>query len=149
MPAQPAAGTVLSVGTLTNPTVRYNDVSETMRAIGRVASITGPNAEKGEIDVTHLGSTSKEYIADLPDGGTVDFEVQLDFDNAATNFHDVISDDGYGSAQVTRNWTIVNGTTTFDFQGYISSVGPSFEPSSAVTASFSVRLSGAVQRVTT
>lgn len=44
--------------------------------------IDGPDlAGASEIDMTHLGSTRKEKVLDLPDGGQVTFDMVMDFTN--------------------------------------------------------------------
>jgi len=43
-----------------------------------VMSITVPSQESDTIDVTHLGSTAKEFITGLPDPGTLESEILYD-----------------------------------------------------------------------
>ena len=64
----------------------------TYQEIGQVISIGGPSGTTGEIDVTNLSSTAKEFIPSLPDWGSVDCEVV--FDQATTaNRHQELWDD--------------------------------------------------------
>lgn len=44
------------------------------QAIEEVTSISGPNGTLSLIDVSHLGSTRKEYLPGLADNGTIDVE---------------------------------------------------------------------------
>lgn len=43
-------------------------------AIEQVTSISGPDGSVNLIDVTHLGSSGKEYLAGLPDSGSLSLE---------------------------------------------------------------------------
>lgn len=49
-------------------------VSETFTTIGEVQTTKGPQESVKQIDVTSFDSVAMEYIAALPDGGTVDFD---------------------------------------------------------------------------
>ena len=42
--------------------------------IEQVLTISGPDGSASLIDVTHLESTGKEYLPDLPDGGSLTME---------------------------------------------------------------------------
>lgn len=46
----------------------------TFAAVEEVVSISGPNGTLSLIDVSHLGSTRKEYLPGLADNGTIDVE---------------------------------------------------------------------------
>lgn len=43
-------------------------------AIEQVITVSGPDGTAPTIDVTHLTSTAREYLADLPDPGTISME---------------------------------------------------------------------------
>lgn len=43
----------------------------TFTVVGEVQSFDGPTSNKPEIEITHFGSTAKEYIPGLPDYGTI------------------------------------------------------------------------------
>lgn len=51
----------------------------TLTSINNCRSIKLPSPSKSEIDTTNLKSTAKEYKGGLPDFGSVDFEVGVDF----------------------------------------------------------------------
>jgi len=63
------AGSSLRLGDGASPEV-FTTIAEVLRcgAIGQSA---------GEIEVTHLSSTSKEYIGALPEGSTVEFSLNF------------------------------------------------------------------------
>ena len=63
------AGSTLRLGDGASPEV-FTTIAEVLRcgAIGQSA---------GEIEVTHLSSTSKEYIGALPEGSTVEFSLNF------------------------------------------------------------------------
>jgi len=64
-----ANGTIMEVETA---------VAATFIAVGGiVGSLAFPGPERGEIDVTALDSTGKEYIGDLPEFGDTSFQLQL------------------------------------------------------------------------
>lgn len=64
-------------------------ISPTYTDIAFVTTWNGPNGQKNEIDVTHLASTAKEFLAGLPDWGTYDFEIWFDHLQAT---HDTLRD---------------------------------------------------------
>jgi hypothetical protein len=45
--------------------------------IGELTNFTGPGGQANEIDVTHLGSTAREFVMGLKDSGTVTAELQF------------------------------------------------------------------------
>ena len=67
--AKLGAGSLLKLGDGLSPEV-FTTIAEVLRVgpIGQSAA---------EIDVTHLESTAKEYIGALPDGDTVEFEMNF------------------------------------------------------------------------
>ncbi len=72
-------------------------------AIGQVISISGPDGSTGEIDVTNLSSTAKEFIPSLPDFGTVTLDVVWDHATTANQHAQLWTD---FSAQTTGHYQI-------------------------------------------
>ena len=111
--------------------------------IGEVVSL--PNAgggETGQIDVTHLRSEAKEYLADLPDNGELTMTVNL-----------VPGDEGQRSvyaarlAQTTHTFTLTFPATPpliLTMQGTVTQFALTASQSEAVRANISVRVSGAI-----
>lgn len=56
--------------------------SATFSAIGGVTDIGEPDGEAADIDVTHLGSTAKEYLTGLPDNGNIQLSCNALTDDA-------------------------------------------------------------------
>ena len=116
----------------------------TYQEIGQVISIGGPSGTTGEIDVTTLSSTAKEFIPSLPDWGSVDCEVV--FDQATTaNRHQELWDDF--SAQTTGTYQIAltdSPQTTFTFSAYPSQFALNIAVDDKVGASVSLRITSSV-----
>ena len=116
----------------------------TYQEIGQVISIGGPSGTTGEIDVTNLSSTAKEFIPSLPDWGSVDCEVV--FDQATTaNRHQELWDDF--SAQTTGTYQIAltdSPQTTFTFSAYPSQFALNIAVDDKVGASVSLRITSSV-----
>ena len=113
-------------------------------AIGQVVSIGGPSGTTGEIDVTSLSSTAKEFIPSLPDWGSVDCEIIFDQASAA-NKHQELWDDF--SAQTSGSYKITltdSPQTTFTFTAYPSQFALSIAVDDKVGASVSLRITGSV-----
>ena len=71
--------------------------------IGQIISISGPDGSTGEIDVTNLSSTAKEFIPSLPDFGTTTLDAVWDH-ATTTNQHAALWTDF--SDQVTGHYQI-------------------------------------------
>ena len=113
-------------------------------AIGQVVSIGGPSGTTGEIDVTSLSSTAKEFIPSLPDWGSVDCEII--FDQATTaNLHQELWDDFSAQTSGTYKITLTDSPqTTFIFTAYPSQFALNIAVDDKVGASVSLRITGAV-----
>jgi hypothetical protein len=125
------AGATLQISTVGSPAT-YVTIAEVLRC-GPIGS-TAP-----EVDVTNLGSTSKEYIAGLPDGNTVEFEFNWTKTTQQADLRDSVGEtrgfrmiwpDGSPSTQATFSMAIlqfdINETT----------------PESQITARASGRITG-------
>jgi hypothetical protein len=103
----PGKGTTLSLTIAATPTV-----------LTQVVSITPPSMEMGMSETTHLGSTWRAFLANIPDGGEFTFE--LEYDSAAATHAAVWSQFVLGTEAV---WLITladTGTTTIGFSAPIS-----------------------------
>ncbi len=106
------AGTVLSRRTATSP-VAYT-------AITQVKDITPPPLEMGTVETTHLASSAREFMATIPDGGEVTFN--LEYDPADTQHIALYTSFG---AKTIETWRIdLPGTAVnIDFTGFITKFG--------------------------
>lgn len=111
-----------------------------------ITNFSGPSASRSEIDVTTLGSTSKEYVLDLKDYGTLELSgLLLDgnqgqqlldylFNTAeATTFRLKLADDGYGNGAVIRT-----------FKARVQSQPITIAQGAANQVSFTLRITGDV-----
>lgn len=123
-------------GTGTILTIDSNEIGEV---------VTMPSAgggETGQIDVTHLRSAAKEYLADLPDNGELSMTLNL-----------IPGDDGQRRLWAARNaQTSHTFGVTFPFTpplaltmtGTVTQFAITASNSEAVRANVSVRVSGAI-----
>ena len=114
------------------------------QVIGQVISIGGPSGTTGEIDVTNLSSTAKEFIPSLPDWGSVDSEIV--FDQATTaNRHQELWDDFSAQTVGTYKITLTDSPqTTFTFTAYPSQFALNIAVDDKVGASISLRITSSV-----
>lgn len=134
-------GTILSRGQTTPPNA--SPAADSYVAVGRVKSITGPQVQKEQVEVTTLDSTGgfKEFLSGIKDPGQATFDIVFD---PANNQHLGIRADSLAlSAAAMRNWKIVwtNGETVY-FQGEVLGYNRSTEPNTPLTASITVQISG-------
>jgi len=105
-------------------------------------SISGPDGTTGEIDVTNLASTIKEFVASLPDMGSVSCEASWDHATTANN-HAAISTAFL--AQDTKHWQIRlsdSPRTIVDFNGFPNTFSTSIGVDDKVGLNFGIRITG-------
>jgi hypothetical protein len=114
-------------------------ITGTPTAIAQLVSVTPPSMEMGTTETTHLGSTWKEYISNIPDGGEVSFVVEY-----ATHAALWTAFTG-GAAEV---WAVAfndAGDTTVGFSGILTAFAwDDVVVDGVVTASLTVKVTGAV-----
>lgn len=110
--------------------------------LAEVNSITGPNKTRATIDVTSLDSAGgyREFIASFRDPGEVTLnmnftldsydDMNADFESDSTNDYQIILPD--------------TGNTTFDFAGYVTSLGMAVPLDDKVSADVTIKLTGQV-----
>jgi len=114
--------------------------------IGQVVSISGPSGSTGEIDVTNLSSTAKEFVASLPDWGDVSLSVVWD-PATTSNRHDALWTDF--SAQTTGTYQIRltdSPQTTLTFSAFPNSYPVSIAVDDKVGADIGLRITGTVTK---
>ena len=130
-----ARGTTLGVGDAASP--------EVYTTIANLDGWSGPSSNAADIEITDLSSTSKEFLLDLIDHGTV--SVQGNFDPSNTQHIQLESDN---RASTARNYQIkfVSSATSpapsWTFNARVSefSVDPAI--ASALRMSFTLRVTG-------
>ena len=142
MPARPAAGTFLEMGDDTTGAVDI--ATDNMTEVALVTDIGGPEYSKGSIDATHLRSTSKESIPDIPDGGETSLSLQMD---GSQTTHQNLEADAASNAIRMRNFHItwVDGSIR-SFKGFVQSFSISSATGAVVTGECTLKISGDVTR---
>ncbi|MEM6681811.1 MAG: phage tail tube protein [Pseudomonadota bacterium] len=128
-------GSTLSVGDGGSPTEQFTPIAE-------VIDITGPGGENGEIEVTHLGSTAKEFIADLIDYGQV--TANANFLPGDTQHDQLLADI---ASRTVRNYEVswpTSPASTAVFAAYVQSYQPNVATGQQGQASLTLRVTGAV-----
>jgi predicted secreted protein len=117
-------------------TFKWNTVE-----VGLVQSVSGPSASVATIETTDISGSAKTFIAGMVDGGEVSLEVSYDPDTAE-NHDDMTTDFAAGTAQ---DWVITfSDTSSIEGSGIITSFSASASIDDKVTASFTIKVSGAL-----
>lgn len=116
---------------------------ETFTALEEVQSISGLSETNELIEVTHFGSTAKEYIGGLADGSEV--TVQCNLVQGATQQQYVLARckaKDSGNVQV----VVTDGTTSEDYDFSVAYLSWSVEPqvSGQMTLTFTMKISGGI-----
>lgn len=112
--------------------------------IGQVTSIAGPDGSTGEIDVTNLSSSAKEFVPSLPDWGAVTLDVVWDYATTSTNHNDLWTD---FAAQTTGTYQIRlsdSPQTTMTFSAFPNQNSISIAVDDKVGASIGLRITSSV-----
>lgn len=115
---------------------------EVFTTIAEVTTIGGPELSSEEVEVTSLDSAGgyKEFVAGLRDGGQITFDCNYIGSDAQQN---AIRDNVGGT---TENYRIVwpfSPTVTCTVAAQVTGFTMNTEPNSAVTASITLKISGA------
>jgi len=113
------------------------DISATLTLISEVLRCGPIGSVASEVDVTNLDSIAKEYIGGLPDGESVEFEVNWITGNAAQEY----VRDAVGSTESFEMTFADTDTATFDMVILGFSRGET-SPESQLTASLNGRITG-------
>ena len=112
--------------------------------VGQVISIGGPSGSTGEIDVTNLSSSAKEFIPSLPDYGAVSLDVV--WDHATTsNRHAALWTDF--AAQTTGTYQIRlsdSPQTTLTFSAFPNEYPVNIAVDDKVGATIGLRITSSV-----
>ena len=131
--------------------VKATAAATTYLEVGGVTDFNGPQASRGEIDVTTLCSKAKEYSLDLKDNGTFTATLQTRLGDPAQAlllagldspdayyFRLVLPDDGYGGGEV-----------KIEFAARVQSFPISGSMGQVISTSLSLRITGDVSFITT
>lgn len=114
--------------------------TEVFTSIAEVHDISGPSESAAQIDVSSFGSTAREYILDIPDGGEVACSM-----NAIGK--DTMQQELYADfqARTKRNYKIVcPDGETHAFLGLVIKHDRKFAMGKARTIDFTIKITGAV-----
>jgi len=129
-------GMTLKVGDAASP--------ELYTTITQISDLSGPDGSAGEIDVTDLSSTAKEFKRGLTDNGSVSATMMF---IPANTQHAQLRADFNSATEVARNYRITftdSPMTTWTFSAYVSSLSVSNSLDSSTTASLGLRIKGAI-----
>ena len=117
---------------------------QVLTAIGQVISIAGPSGTTGEIDVTNLSSSAKEFIPSLPDNGDVTLEIVFDHATTANQHASLWTD---FAAQTTGYYQIAltdSPQTKLSFSAFPNAYPISIGVDDKIGASVGLRITGSV-----
>lgn len=110
-------------------------------AVGEVVSIGGPNLSRPMIESTNMDSTAREFISGgFYDVGTIDVEIQY---NPGTTAQDAMTTALTAGTQHAFKITW-SDTSKAVFEGFVESFSVTAEMEDRLTASMSIRTTGAV-----
>lgn len=120
---------------------------EEFTTIAEVTNISGPGRSLETIDATHMESTDayREYLPSLKDGGELNFD--LNYLPADANQLGLSED---MENRIRRNFRIVwtdVANSTDQFSGYVTSFEPSAQIDDKLSASCTIKVTGAIQRL--
>lgn len=125
---------------------RYDNTASpvtTYAQIGQVTSISGPDGNIPEVDVTHLSSTGKEFIAGLADWGSVSLEVIFDAATTSTMHEQIWNDFLAGTVTYYQLRLSDSPATTITMQAYPNQYSLNLGVDEAVRATLGLKITGA------
>lgn len=131
------AGTEFYIGSTSDP------LTAVFTKLAQVRNIKITRAN-GEVEVSDLDATAKQYISDLPDGGNATFEVY--YDPGEATHAEVTGLEALLNSGETRAFRVKpNGATKYrQFVGFVRTGDQNFEPTAAMMMSGEIRISGAI-----
>jgi hypothetical protein len=115
-------------------------------AIEEVSSISGPDGSAALIDVTHLGSTGKEYIPGLPDAGSLSLQCNFIAGTKQMDLFDNFQSSANAEPFYLQIPTAPGATThhTFYFDAVVSKWSLSEAVDKQVTLNIDLKITGGV-----
>ena len=127
-------------------TIAYYDTTTSPNAyvnIPNISSVSGPSSTTGEIEVTDLYSTAKEYLLDLVDNGTVSLTGRFDPSDATQGVLETAN--AAGTALTFRiSFPQVSPTVTYTFTARVSEFSRDATAGDASNLTVGLRVTGAV-----
>lgn len=127
-------GTTLKIGN--------GATTEVFTAVGELRDVKGPTRSLGTEDVTHHGSAAAEFVATVLDNGEVTFDMNYD---PADTIHAQIIDDM--EDRTLRKFELTytdDGDAKAAFSAFITKFETDMKVKGALTASITLKISGAV-----
>jgi len=124
--------------------VSDNASPEVFTAISDLEEISGPDGSAGEIEVTDLSSTAKEFKRGLTDNGSVSTTMMYIPTNVQ---HAQLRSDFNSSVEISRNYKITftdSPNTVWTFLGYVSTFAVTNGLDDKTTANVTIRIKGGI-----
>jgi hypothetical protein len=115
----------------------------TYAQIGQVTSISGPDGSIPEVDVTHLSSTGKEFIAGLADWGSVSLELIWDPATVSTLHEEIWTAFLAGTVGTYQIRLSDSPATTITITAYPNAYSLNLGVDEAVRATLGLKITGA------
>lgn len=112
--------------------------------IGQVVSIAGPTGSSGEIDVTDLDSTGREFVGSLPDWGNVSLGVIWDPKTTSIQHDDLWTDFNNSTVGTYQIRLSDSPQTTLTFQAYPNEHPIDIAVDDKIGATITLRTTGSV-----
>jgi len=129
-------GMTISVGDAASPEV-YTTISDN-------SDISGPDGSAGEIEVTDLSSTAKEFKRGLTDNGNISMTIMFIPANVQ---HAQLRSDFNSSTEIARNYQMTftdSPATLWTFSAYVASLSVSNSLDGVTTANVTLRVKGGI-----
>ena len=112
-------------------------------AIADVVSISGPNVSVATIDTTNMAGLYRTFIGGKIDSGEVSLEIHYD-PNLPTAFEDVWDNTAAAVPAAVECIITFSDSSTYTFQGFLTSFEPSVALDDSVKASITVKVTAGV-----
>ncbi|MFV1982997.1 MAG: hypothetical protein ACC657_05590 [Thiohalomonadales bacterium] len=129
-------GMTVSVGDGASP--------EIFTVIPELSDISGPDGSAGEIEVTDLSSTAKEFIRGLTDNGNISGTMMYIPKNTV---HAQLRSDFASATEIARNYRLHftdSPRTYWDFNAYVATLSISNSLDSVTSANLTLRIKGGI-----
>lgn len=114
-------------------------ISSVLTDVLEVLSVSGPNLESTQVEVTNFDSTGgyREFIAGLKDGGELTFETNF----VKTEYARLLASFNAGTLETWQH--LLTDGSKVDFAGVVTGIGKETPIDTQIKNSYTVKLSGA------